>query len=99
MCDMTRVDLDAHNRPPELKGIEAREQTPMIGQPPASCDVTRSPGFFRHTDLGTLWGRFQPSLLIGLDEFVDENYQMIPKNKCGQYEQKCESDQKGPLRD
>ena len=40
---------------------------PMISIPPSACDVTRFPGFYRHSDLRALWGRFP------LNKFVAEN--------------------------
>ena len=45
MRDVTRVNLDAHDRPPESKGMNPAKLTLMIGQPPAACDVTRFQDF------------------------------------------------------
>ena len=71
MRDVTRVKLDAYDWPPDSN---PGQLTLMIGQLPDACDVTRSPGFFRHSDLGAVWGRFPSKLLIGLNQFVDEYY-------------------------
>ena len=56
------------------KESNSGQLTLMIGQLPDACDVTRSPGFFRHSDLGAVWGRFPSKLLIRLVFFVDEHY-------------------------